>query len=140
MKLDVEMWQAQCEDWFHLTWEQQQLAEPLFALSEQIRRAELERSVRAASLESLRRVQQRLIVLTQDRQQKWQLLHETIAQICTRELNLGGPSSASSSTTPNLVVLHQPKDTVPLTLPTNTSVLGLFGQPLLMAGELLPIG
>ena len=57
-KLDTEMWQAQCEDWLLLTQEQSRLAAPLSVLSEQIRRAELERSVKAASLESLQKVQQ----------------------------------------------------------------------------------
>ena len=124
--LDEELFFAECHDWMYLVREQQKLAAPLSRLAEQIRRAELRRTVQATSLESLQRVQHQLEVLNDDRKKKFSVLQEMLEQVGLRELNI-------------VVQLDEPDTDVPLELPS-TSVLGLMGDLLIQHGEILPVG
>jgi len=125
-KLDCELWEAYCLDWFDLVKRQRNLSGDFDTLSEEIRRAEMESSIRAAPSNSLGLVRERLERLKKDRDLRWKVLQEMIEDICTREMNWK-------------VELQEPEDCIVLELPS-TSVLGLLGLTLKMAGEQLPIG
>jgi hypothetical protein len=125
-KFNFELWQAECEDWWMLVKKQQELAKGFSTLSEEIRRAEMEMSMSAASPASLTLIRQRLELVSQDRQKRFEVLKEMIEEVCLREMNWR-------------VTLKAPEKYVPLELPS-TSVLGLLGLPLRLAGEPLPIG
>ena len=97
------------------------------ALAEEIRQAELEVSLASVSTtESLQLLAQRLRVLTQDREKRFRVLAEMLEDFGRRELNL-------------LIRLDTPDPSEVLTL-RPTSAKGVFGIPLEMTGETLPIG
>mmetsp|Transcript_30253 Transcript_30253/g.69766 ORF Transcript_30253/g.69766 Transcript_30253/m.69766 type:complete len:197 (+) Transcript_30253:1002-1592(+) len=126
--LDEELFEAQCEDWFMLVQEQHRLLPKsrLLSLSHTIRRAEMDRKIRAASLEKLTEAQQDLELWLTDRQKRFDVLREMVEQICAREMNWS-------------VRLVAPPTDAELEL-SQTSVLGLLGRQLEEAGEPLPIG
>jgi hypothetical protein len=125
-KLDVELWEAQCLDWFDMVKRQRELAKDFNVLSEQIRKAEMEASIKAASPESLVLVNERLERLSQDRELRFEVLKDMAEDVCLREMNW------------KIVLTEPPKDVV-LSLP-NTSCAGLVGRAMQLAGEPLPIG
>lgn len=125
-RLDVDLWEAQCLDWFDLVKRQRSLAKNFDVLSEQIRKAEMEASIQAASPDSLVLVKERLERLSRDREMRFEVLKDMVEDVCAREMNWK-------------IVLQEPaKDTV-LAL-ASTSVVGLVGTALENAGEPLPIG
>lgn len=125
-KFDGELWEAYCEDWLELVARQHVLAKDFSNLQDLIRKAEMAISIKAASKQALEVVRQRLDQFSQDRQKRFEVLKEMVEEVCWREMNL------------RVQILEPAKDRV-LKLPS-TSVLGLLGRPLQMAGERLPIG
>ena len=125
-KLDAELWKAQCLDWFDLVKRQRSLSANFDALSEQIRNAEMEASIRAANRESLELVKERLERLSKDRALRFEVLKDMVEEVCAREVNWK-------------VVLEQPEKDCVLVL-ASTSVVGLVGTVLQRAGEPLPVG
>mmetsp|Transcript_32493 Transcript_32493/g.48111 ORF Transcript_32493/g.48111 Transcript_32493/m.48111 type:complete len:557 (+) Transcript_32493:157-1827(+) len=125
-KLDCQLWEAYCLDWFDLVRRQNMLSEGFDTLSEEIRQAEMEASIRAASAESLGMVRDRLERLTKDRELRWEVLQDMVEEVCAREMNWK-------------VILQEPPKDCALELPS-TSVVGLLGLTLKMGGESLPIG
>lgn len=125
-KLDAELWEAQCLDWFDLVKRQQSLSTNFDELSEKIRNAEMEASIRAANQESLELVKERLERLSKDRTLRFEVLKDMVEEVCAREVNWK-------------IVLTQPEKDCVLILPP-TSVVGLVGTVLQRAGEPLPVG
>ena len=125
-KLDAELWEARCLDWFDLVKRQQGFAKNFDSLSEQIRKAEMEESIQAANPESLALVKARLERLSNDRDLRFEVLKDMVEEVCVRESNW------------KIILKEPPKDCV-LALPS-TSVLGLMGIALQLAGESLPVG
>jgi hypothetical protein len=125
-KLDAELWQGQCLDWLDLVKRQQELAKDFDKLSETIRKAEMEAGIQAASTESLGLVQERLERLSRDRELRFEVLKDMVEEVCAREMNWK-------------VLLKEPVKDCVLELPS-TSVVGLVGYALQLAGEPLPLG
>jgi hypothetical protein len=125
-KLDAELWEAQCLDWFDMVKRQRELAKDFNVLSERIRKAEMEASIKAASPESLVLVKERLERLSQDRELRFEVLKDMAEDVCLREMNWK-------------IVLTEPSKDGVLSLPT-TSCAGLVGRAMQLAGEPLPIG
>jgi hypothetical protein len=129
MTLDHELLRCQAQDWYTMTVRQVELAtsKNLELLAEQIRTAEVQKSLAVATASSLDVVRQRLEVIHADCEKRFEVLKETIEEVCWREMNL-------------FVQLSAPEPHQVLVLPENTSAIGVFGRPLQMAGERLPIG
>ena len=129
MTLDHELLRCQAQDWYTMTVRQVELAtsKNLELLAEQIRTAEVQKSLAVATASSLDVVRQRLEVINADCEKRFEVLKETIEEVCWREMNL-------------FVQLSAPEPHQVLVLPENTSAIGVFGRPLQMAGERLPIG
>lgn len=123
---DPELWEAYCDDWFELVTRQHELAKDFSNLQDLIREAEMAISIKAASKQALEVVKQRLEMISQDRQKRFDVLTTMVEDVCWREMNL------------HIRVMDPAKNKV-LKLP-NTSVLGFLGLPLLLAGESLPKG
>jgi hypothetical protein len=123
---DAELFAAECEDWFDIVQHQQELVANFDDLSERIRRAEMEKGISVASEASLGVVRQRLEHIEADRQKRFEVLKEIVEEVCRREMNWH-------------VKLTAPDKDLILALPS-TSVVGVFGPSLQMAGEILPIG
>lgn len=125
-QFDSELFVAQCEDWYDMVQEQHSLVANFEDLSEQIRRAEIEKGISQANETNLGALRQRLELIASDLQKRYDVLRETIEEVCRREMNW------------HVKLLPPNKDEV-LALP-DTSVLGVYGPSLQMAGERLPIG
>lgn len=125
-KFDAELWQAYCDDWFELVVRQHEIAKDFSNLQDLIRKAEMSISIKAAPKKSLEVVRQRLELISQDRQKRFDVLKEMVEEVCWREMNL-------------YIKVMEPAEDKVLKLP-NTKVLGLLGVHLQMAGETLPIG
>jgi hypothetical protein len=125
-QFDSELFAAQFEDWYDMVQEQHVLVAGFDDLSEQIRLAEIEKGISAASDSNLGQLRQRLELIATDRQKRFEVLRETVEEVCRREMNW------------HVKLLPPDKDSV-LSLPP-TSVLGVYGPSLQMAGERLPIG
>lgn len=125
-QFDAELFVAQCEDWYDMVREQHALVANFQDLPEQIRRAEIEKGVSVANDTNLGALRQRLELIAADRRKRYEVLRETVEEVCRREMNW------------HVKLLPPEKDYV-LTLP-DTSVLGVYGPALLAAGEILPIG
>jgi hypothetical protein len=125
-KLDFELWEAQCLDWFDLVKRQQNLTVDFDNLSDNIRKAEIKASITAANPESLMIVKERLERFVRDRELRFDILKDVIEDICLREMNWK-------------IDLQQVDASAVMELPS-TSVLGLVGLRLKQAGEALPIG
>ena len=125
--LDVELFRCHLLDWYTIVEQQNQIDLDWAALADEIRLAELEVSLAAVSTkQSLELLGQRLRLLEKDRDKRFQVLTELLDDLCRRELNL-------------LIRLEPPAAREVLTL-RSTSAKGVFGLPLEMAGETLPIG
>lgn len=123
---DAELFVAQCEDWYDMVRAQHELVASFNDLSEQIRRAEIEKGISVANETNLDALRQRLELIAADRRKRYEVLRETVEEVCRREMNWH-------------VKLVPPEKDLVLALP-KTSVLGVYGPSLLMAGEILPIG
>lgn len=126
--LDDELFRCQMQDWCAMAQRQKELTliMDFEELAENIRRAEMEISFAVASEQSLEKVRQRLELITTDREKRLQVLQEMVQEVCLREMNLHVQVIAPDRL--KLLVL-QP-----------TSASGIFGLPLTIAGEALPIG
>lgn len=127
-EFDVELFRCRFLDYHDLVMQQKKLVQSssFEALGEEIRLAEMEMSIAAASSQSLQVIRQRLEVIDTDRTKRFEVLKQMVEDVCFREMNL-------------FVVLQAPEKTRTLVL-QETSAIGLFGIPLQMAGETLPIG
>jgi hypothetical protein len=127
-EFDHELFRCQYEDWLAMVEHQHVLVREydFDALERQIRRGEMRVSLAQAANQSLSVVLKRLEVFNADREKRWLLLQTIVEDTCKRELNLH-------------VVLISPPKVEELRLNPITS-LGVFGQALKLAGELLPMG
>lgn len=125
-QFDSELFEAQCEDWYDMVQEQHALVANFEDLSEQIRRAEIEKGISQANETNLGALRQRLELIASDRRKRYEVLRETVEEVCRREMNW------------HVKLLPLDKECV-LSLP-DSSVLGVYGPSLQMAGERLPIG
>lgn len=126
-QLDAELLRCHFLDWYTVVEQQHQTNRDWGALAEEIRQAELEVSLAGvASSESFQLLAQRLRVLEQDRETRFRVLVECLEDFGKRELNL-------------LIKLEPPGTRQVLAL-RPTSAKGVFGIPLELAGETLPIG
>ena len=125
-KFDAEMWKAQCLDWLELVKAQHKLVSKFDDLAEQLRANEIEMSIRSSPKATIALVKQRVEMLLADRQKRFEVCKDMVEEVTEREMNLS-------------VNLVSPSQKIVLELP-KTSVLGMFGMPLKMAGEPLPIG
>lgn len=127
-EFDHELFACHFQDWLAMVKRQHVLASQndLDELAAEIRRAEMQMSLAAATKQSLDVVRLRLEVVASDREKRWEVLKEMIEDICMREMNLR-------------VKISAPDREKTLAL-RNTSALGIFGLALQMAGETLPIG
>lgn len=125
-QFDDELFVAQCEDWYDMVREQHALVAEFGDISEAIRLAEIEKGISMANEANLGALRQRLELIAADRRKRYEVLRETVEEVCRREMNW------------HVKLLPPEKDLV-LTLP-DTSVLGVYGPALLAAGEALPIG
>ncbi len=123
---DSELLRCQLIDWFSMVERQHVLQRDNIDLPDQIRQAEMAMSIAGAPEQSLKLVQERLEKMQSDRQLRLDVLKELLEDLCLREMNLyvniTGPDPKQS------LVLKE------------TSALGLFGIPLQIAGEPLPVG
>jgi hypothetical protein len=126
--LDEELFRCQFLDWYDMVQRQQADRQPLRLdeLAEQIRLAEMEMSIAVASEQSLGVVRKRLEMIATDRQKRFDVLKEMVAEVCLREMNL-------------YIRLESPNPSKVLEL-AETSAVGFLGIPLELAGEPLPVG
>ena len=126
-RFDEELFRCHCVDWYTVVEQQQNTKQDWDVLAAEIRQAELELSLASiATTESLQLLAKRLRALEQDREKRFQVLAESLKDFGERELNL-------------LIKLEAPDSGQVLCL-RSTSAKGVFGLPLEMAGEILPIG
>jgi hypothetical protein len=125
---DNELFQCYFQDWYTLVKRQKELTSKtdFSQLAEKLRRAEMQMSLAVAPVESLEVVRQRVESIASDRAKRFEILNEMIHEVCLREMNLH-------------VKVISPERTKPLLL-RPTSALGIFGVPLQIRGESLPIG
>ena len=126
--VDTELFYAQYEDWYNGARRQQELIQEGFfdRQPETLRRAEVNLGVLKASHPTLIAVQGKLETLKKERMKRFEFLQETVSEVCSRELGVN-------------INLIPPDDSYMLSLP-QTSIIGVFGQRLLMENETLPIG
>jgi hypothetical protein len=127
-EFDDELFKCRFQDWHSMVQRQHDIIgeTDLHQLAEQLRRAEMQMSLAMAPAESLEVVRHRVELISSDRQKRFEVLKECIEDVCLREMFL-------------YVALTAPETTTPLAL-NPTSALGVFGLPLRLAGETLPIG
>eukprot|EP00977_Amphora_coffeiformis_P014599 scaffold4097_cov166-Amphora_coffeaeformis.AAC.56 len=126
-QLDVELLRCHFLDWYSVVEQQHQTDQDWGALAEKIRQAEMEVSLAGvATSESLQLLAQRLRALEQDREKRFRVLVECLEDFGKLELNL--------------LIKLDPPDTHEVLALRPTSAKGVFGLPLEMAGETLPVG
>jgi hypothetical protein len=127
-EFDDELFSCQFLDWYQIVRRQQELRsfKDFGELADKIRKAEMEVSIAGATQQSLSVVKQRLELIANDRQKRFEVLKEMVEEVCLREMNLH-------------VQLNAPDPQRTLILP-DTSAVGFLGVPLEMAGETLPVG
>lgn len=127
-EFDGELFCCQFLDWYDTVIRQDELTNScdFEELAEKLRQAEIQMSLTAAPMESLEMVRERVEMIALDRGKRFQVLKEMIEEVCVREMNL------------HVHVIDPPMDKTLVLQPTSS--LGVFGLPLLMAGETLPIG
>lgn len=125
---DEELFSCQLLDWCAMAERQKEVTKLIDfeELAEKIRRAEMEISIAVAPEQSLEKVRQRLELISTDRDKRFQVLQEIVQEVCLREMNLHVRVVAPD---PQKLLGLQP-----------TSAMGIFGTPLQIAGETLPIG
>jgi len=124
---DPELLKCQLLDWFAIVDRQHILHENQKDLQEEIRRAEMKMSIASATHQSLKTVQESLEILEGIKTERFEVLKEMVEEVCLREMNL-------------YVSLTGPRPQQVLELKETPSAPGLFGIPLRIAGEALPIG
>lgn len=124
---DPELLKCQMLDWFAIVDQQHPLHETQKHIQEDIRRAEMKMSIASATPQSLKTVKESLEMLGGIKQERFQVLKEMVEEVCLREMNL-------------YVSLKGPEPQQVLELKETPSAPGLFGVPLQIAGEALPIG
>lgn len=147
-KFDGQLFQCHFKDWYHLALEQYELTTAttivdsetnhqvlvkIDVLAEQIRHAEMAVSLSMVSSEpALRKVQERVQVITTDRTKRFDILKECLQDLCLREMNWHLRLTAPP---PSLVL------ELPTTEHSQIPVLnGFFGIPLIRAQQILPLG
>lgn len=125
---DDKLFKCHFQDWYSMVRRQHEITGDtnFHQIADELRRKEMEMSLAMAPSESLEVVRQRVEMIAKDREKRFEVLKETIEELCLRELSL-------------YVTLSPPESNKPLSL-NSTSVLGVFGLPLRLAGEALPIG
>lgn len=126
-QFDRELFVCQCVDWDTMVQRQSELADALEELANQIRQAEMQRSLAGTTSKSLLVVKQRLENLIADRGTRLQVLQGMLKEVCLREMNVYVSLCAAPD--------HQ----AILSLP-ETSEAGVFGKALQLHGYPLPIG
>ena len=124
---DPELLKCQLMDWFAIVDRQHLLHENQENIQEEIRRAEMKMSIASATPQSLQTIKESLEILKGIKQERYQVLKEMVEEVCLREMNL-------------YVSLTGPLSQQVLELRETPSAPGLFGIPLQIAGEALPIG
>mmetsp|Transcript_25842 Transcript_25842/g.56661 ORF Transcript_25842/g.56661 Transcript_25842/m.56661 type:complete len:691 (-) Transcript_25842:188-2260(-) len=124
---DPELLKCQLLDWFAIVERQHLLHENQKDLPEEIRRAEMKLSIAGASHQSLKTARDSLKMLEGIRAERFDVLKGMVEEVCLREMNL-------------YVSLTGPLPQEVLVLKETPSAPGLFGIPLEIAGETLPIG
>ena len=124
---DPELLKCQLLDWFAIVERQHLLYETQKDLPEEIRRAEMKLSIAGASHKSLTTAKESLEILEGIRAERFGVLKEMVEEVCLREMNL-------------YVSLTGPLPQEVLELEEMPSAPGVFGIPLEIAGETLPIG
>lgn len=124
---DPELLKCQLLDWFAIVDRQHLLHENQKDLQEEIRRAEMKMSIASATHQSLKTVRESLEILEGIKAERFGILKEMVEEVCLREMNL-------------YVSLTGPRPQQILELKETPSAPGLFGIPLRMVGEELPIG
>ena len=126
---DEELFRCHCVDWFSMIRRQGEIFQQhhnFDEIAEQIRKAEIQLSLAAATNQSLDVVRVRLETLESDREKRYQVMKEIVEDLCLREMNLR-------------VNVTPPMTEKALALQP-TSAVGIFGRALQMAGEALPLG
>mmetsp|Transcript_47954 Transcript_47954/g.53684 ORF Transcript_47954/g.53684 Transcript_47954/m.53684 type:complete len:716 (+) Transcript_47954:151-2298(+) len=124
---DPELLNCQLLDWFAIVDRQHLLHENQKELPEEMRRAEMKLSIAGASHLSLKKIKEQLEMLEGIKKERLDILEEMVEEVCLREMNL-------------YVSLTPPGPQQVLELKETQSAPGLFGIPLELAGEILPIG
>jgi len=124
---DPELLKCQLLDWFAIVDRQHLLHENQKDQQEEIRRAEMKMSIASATHQSLKTARESLEMLEGIKAERFDVLKEMVEEVCLRELNL-------------YVSLTGPRPQQVLELKETPSAPGLFGIPLRIAGEELPIG
>ncbi len=142
---DDEMFCALYKDWFDMVKRQQELnagthdarsitnerfhhetPTSLTELSEIVREAEIELSIAMASKDQLERVYTRIEALRADKAARYKVLAQIVFDVGYRELNKG-------------ILVQDPSDYEPIIYP-QLSLMGVFGDQLILSGEFLPMG
>jgi len=125
-EFDPELMECQLLDWFQLVERQHELSHEEKYIVDDIRAVETKISIADASDDSIDEAKENLEYMTDDRQQRLEILQELVEDLCLREMNL------------HLLILDpDPKETLIL---KETSAAGFLGVPLQLAGEALPVG
>lgn len=124
---DPELLKCQLLDWFAIVDRQYLLHDNQKDLQEEILRAEMKMSISSATHQSLETAKDSLELLEGIKAERFGVLKEMVEEVCMREMNL-------------YVSLTGPPPQQVLELRETPSAPGLFGNPLRMAGEALPIG
>jgi hypothetical protein len=126
-QFDPELLECQLLDWFDIVKRQHRLHQKQKELPDEIRRAEMKLSIAGASHQSLKKIREQLEMLQGIKEERFDILKEMVEEVCLREMNL-------------YVSLTPPDPQQVLKLKGTHSANGLFGIPLEIAGETLPIG
>ena len=124
---DPELLKCQLLDWFAIVDRQHLLHKNQKELPEEIRLAEMKMSIAGASHQSLKKIKEQLEMLEGIKTERFEILKEMVEEVCLREMNL-------------YVSLTGPSPQQVLELKETRHAPGLFGIPLELAGETLPIG
>jgi hypothetical protein len=127
-QFDGELFSCQFQDWYSRVSRQHEIVKDydMDAFAERLRQAEMQMSLSVAPAASLQVVRERVQAMTEDREKRFAVLRDVLEEVCLREMSLH-------------VRLHAPDIGKQLLLQP-TSALGVFGLPLQMAGEVLPVG
>ena len=145
-KFDGELFKCHVKDWYTMAtrqhkWTTETITNPdssreeakMEVLAEEIRRAEMAVSFSMVPTESaLRKVKDRVQMISSDRTKRFDILKESLEDLCLREMNW------------HLNLIAPPVEQVLELRPTDSAQIpamaGLFGIPLLQAKQVLPLG
>ena len=125
---DGELFVCRYQDWYAWAVRQREALRGVDVerFAEDLRKAEVRVSLSVAPASSLMVVRERVHGMIADRDKRFGVLRDMVEEVCLREVNLHVRVSA-------------PGASEPLSL-RPTSARGVFGLPLQMAGEVLPLG